>query len=236
MIKEALIALLSMISFVSLASAVDFPDIYENFSGVKEIRAKIHNDSDKFTFRLIGDNKENKINKIQVITPSGVVQTIEPEMEETPPKGSKYFILEDLDFDGYKDLKILSMWGATGNLFYKCWLYDPKEAKFIFDEALSDMGNPLPHPESKTLTTRSTGGMAGCIFIEETYIYKDGKPVVIETIDQDYDQNDEQLVRTVRKRIHGELKIVSLKKKAGRREEFSGYPSCDQIQTEPHKK
>ncbi len=64
MIKEAAIALCSMILFVSLASAMDLdPEIHEDVRGVKEIKAKIHPNSEELTFRLIGDPKENKVKK-----------------------------------------------------------------------------------------------------------------------------------------------------------------------------
>lgn len=91
----------------------------------------------------------------------------EPSREERDDFGAV-----DFNFDGYLDLRLLAMRGATGNQAYLCWIFDRKTGTFSFEPSLLDLGNPTPDPAKKTIAARSNGGMSGQVYTEGTYAWK----------------------------------------------------------------
>lgn len=84
---------------------------------------------------------------------SDPIQTLQSRMDAEPyqNKNANYFQAQDINFDGYKDIKLLIWWGATGNEGYDFWLFDPNSEKFIFNSQLSKIGNPITNEETKEL-------------------------------------------------------------------------------------
>jgi hypothetical protein len=49
----------------------------------------------------------------------------------------------DVNFDGYKDILILSCFqGAHSNSWYDCWLWDAKATSFIYSKSFAEISNP----------------------------------------------------------------------------------------------
>ena len=82
-------------------------------------------------------------------------------------KNSAYFFVfyEDVNFDGFKDLGILNTYGATGNYWYKFWVYHKKENNLIFDDYYSDIPSPIIDTVNNILQTYYRIGYC------EEYIY-----------------------------------------------------------------
>ncbi len=49
--------------------------------------------------------------------------------------------VEDLNFDGYRDVGLLWNQGGSGNLCYYFWIFNPATGRFVLNEALSEMAN-----------------------------------------------------------------------------------------------
>jgi len=77
-----------------------------------------------------------------------------------------YFVFyEDINFDGFKDLGILYSYGATGNYWYKFWLYNKEENNLIFDNYYSNIPSPIIDTVNNILQTYYRTGYC------EEYIY-----------------------------------------------------------------
>jgi hypothetical protein len=67
---------------------------------------------------------------------------------ERPYKGAAVLEAIDYDKDGWGDLRMLDWTGATGNIGYHVFRFDPRRERFVRDSVLSatDDAEPLPGP------------------------------------------------------------------------------------------
>jgi len=175
------------------------------------ITLAIHRSLPPYHVTLIHDVESGVVSRI-LITRGDEEETLQtlagfPE-PEPPPGGRDDFGAIDLNFDGYLDLRLLAMWGATGNRSYLCWLFDRKTGTFTFESSLSDLGNPKPDPVKKTISTRSSGGMAGQVYTEGTYVWEAGVLVLIHRERQEWNEARKAFDRFTEERVKGELVVV----------------------------
>lgn len=118
---------------------------------------------------LLRDNKR----KILRMTEEEEKCTI-PSITERPR-----LIAEDLNFDGYLDLALLCAVGATGNMDYSVWLWDPKAEILRYS---SDITQILEHVKSISVdsSNKTVATMSGNLRsrLEQTYAIVDGKPLL----------------------------------------------------------
>lgn len=163
----------------------------------------IHDGLPVYNFYLRGDVESNTINQIEITTGSGqklLVQKLEVEggVDEISHQDTQFFVAEDVNFDGYKDIRLTSFWGATGNTRYTYWLFDPSKNLFVENKRLSELSNPTPDVETKTITTRSVGGMAGCIYDNGIYKFNEkGELVLIREEKQDWVEASKSFLKTI---------------------------------------
>jgi hypothetical protein len=174
--------------------------ITEDLSHGATFTFKIAPDLPEFTFKVVPEpqdrdeygNPHTTVRDVQVIRgnskePLQSLEGCEWEGMEAPPRGSDWFRAEDLNFDGYDDIYVLTNWGATGNELGCVWLYDPKASRFEFSREFSELGRFTLDPATKTIATHSNGGMAGTIFQAAKYIIENNRPVPVVTVAQDFD-------------------------------------------------
>lgn len=186
-------------------------DLRSDLRGGAVCYFKINPNLPIYTFRLIG-NQYNTIDRIEIIKGSEntVNQTLEADIEEPPLSKSEFFSAEDINFDGYEDIRLMNWWGATGNTGYVYWLFDPQKSLFARNNDLSNLSNPMPHPETKTITTYGVGGMAGMIYGSRTYKFDDsGKLILIREEGQDWVENKKYFLKTISELKNGEMVIIS---------------------------
>ena len=87
------------------------------------------------------------------------------------PDSEKSISFEDLNFDGYLDLKFLwseGPWSQT----YACWLYVPEQRTFKYHEGLSDLPSIKTDPQNmQVLSWMGTGSTA----YSSKYRWQNGK-------------------------------------------------------------
>jgi hypothetical protein len=145
---------------------------------------RISPDLPLFTFHFVG-TPDNTLGELEVTEePSTtIVQTIEqftdwgmiPSVSELE---KSLLTPVDANFDGYKDLQILSNCGATGNCSYDFFLYDPVTNLFVHNEFLSNnLCSPEFDAKKRRITTHSNGSVSD--WENDTYQYDDGtyKPI-----------------------------------------------------------
>src|ERR1043166_3321381 len=104
-------------------------------------------------------------------------QTFTEEVDDEKRPG---FLTEDVNFDGYEDFAVIGNRGATGNVSYFYWVFDPKTG--VFKDAPEEFDNiTFVDTEQKLLISSSKGGN-----IEMSTVYyrvQDGRPVLIRSVE-----------------------------------------------------
>jgi hypothetical protein len=85
---------------------------------------------------------------------------------------------DDINFDGYKDLAIISDTPADNGYGYSYYFYSPLTNKFLPEKNLAGLSSPTFDAKSKTISTYNSGGCAGADFEENIYSFADGKYVL----------------------------------------------------------
>lgn len=145
------------------------------------------------------------INRIDVV-PVGATtatQVLIVDSGESPMSDTdrSYVSVEDLNFDGYNDLKVLRSQGATGNTTYTVWMFDPKTSQFILNKQLSNLMNPTPNPKTETLTSFSNSSAAD--WGHQTYVWKNGQLMLIHEVIQNFEHVSETVSCTINEYING---------------------------------
>ena len=95
--------------------------------------------------------------------------------------------LEDVNFDGYEDLILLSGQGAMGrNNIFTVYLFDSLQNKFQYCEALSDICNIEVNSEDKTIDEFIFNG-GDPNYTVTTYEVVNDSPVIKKILNQHFD-------------------------------------------------
>jgi hypothetical protein len=107
----------------------------------------------------------------------------------------------DVNFDGYKDVIILNMFGgAHGNTWYDCWLWDTKASSFAESKSFAEICNPALDAERKCIY--STGGSGAAFWGGSIYKVINGEFVITNDLYTDWDGLKEWVL------INGKVEIV----------------------------
>lgn len=156
---------------------------------------RINSNLPLFAFHFAG-NEDNTFGNIQITEGTGgkVIQTIENTTDPgliMPAKAKDVLTAVDANFDGYKDLQLLSGCGATGNCSYDFYLYDPKANRFVHNDFLTSLTTPSFDQGKKQVTTHSNSSASD--WSTETYQYHDGQYTLIYRQESSWDR-DRQVV------------------------------------------
>jgi hypothetical protein len=159
----------------------------------------------KFTFRIIPDvqgndqfgNAQSIVRDIEVFSGDSEVPVqhltgCDWAGMEPPPRGEDWFRAMDFNFDGYRDIYVLTDWGATGNNQGCIWLYNPATKLFYYSPEFSELGTFTVDPANKTIISWSNGGMAGGVHSAQKYKIVNDRPVQVYSEKQDWDRDKKQ--------------------------------------------
>ena len=131
-----------------------------------------------------------------------------------PGTGSD-IIIEDMDFDGIKDFRIIAMLPPGPNIPYICFLWDKKSGKFIHAEFLDDITSPVFDSKKKTITSENRE--SADTYTKDVYKYSSGKLLLIETVNTKYKQIKDSNgklttyeIKTTKKLIDGKMKVIKV--------------------------
>ena len=200
-------------------SESDREPITEDLSPGARFTVQIAPHLPEFTFKIIPEvrkpdpegNSQSTIHDVQVFRgrssePLQSLADCEWLGMEAPYRGSDWFRVEDMNFDGYPDIFVLTSWGATGNEGGCVWLFNPNKGRFEFSKEFSELGTYTVDPATKTITTRGHAGVGAIIAAK--YIVENNRPVSIITVNQDFDPDKEQFHCLVRQRRKSDLVIT----------------------------
>jgi hypothetical protein len=191
---------------------------------VYETRRRLSPDAGEFVFAL--DTYELEAFYTKTITVKGAggktVQKIETADFNDGEDASTYnddpderILFEDLNFDGWDDMRIVRYIGAGANIPYIVWLWDTGKKQFVYDEALSELVNIQADKDAKTI--KSGGRYSAAEYGENDYKYIDGKLTLFKSVVCTYlDGEDEGMVEEVTSELkNGEMAETGrVKKKA----------------------
>ncbi|MGD1007826.1 MAG: hypothetical protein ABR980_11415 [Ignavibacteriaceae bacterium] len=116
----------------------------------------------------------------------------------------------DVNFDGYKDLVLVSGIGAMGkNWCFDVYLFSVKDKKFHKSTKFSGFTNIELDPKKKIIKEHIDEGCASDCFTENTYKVINNKPIIINSLIQDFDFKKKKLIAYFEKYKKG---IVVFKK------------------------
>ncbi len=119
----------------------------------------------------------------------------------------------DMNFDGYQDLRLYCRMGLheAEHLF---WLYDLRSNKLIFSPALSELGEPTPRPDTKTIITDVHNGCAGLCRYISTYKWVGNKLTLLDARSINLEETDEAALFVAIKEGNSETAKQLIKKGA----------------------
>jgi len=126
--------------------------IREMSKKVWHFNAQIHPDLLPFDFELAGVADQDTahvhditvLNAEQHIVQTLIIEDVSDMLTETETlwlDRGEGFKIEDINFDGYKDIRLMELLPAGANVPYLYWLYHPKQQHFIFSKAFSQLAH-----------------------------------------------------------------------------------------------
>lgn len=130
------------------------------------------------------------------------LQRLELDNDERARKGTDLVFGEDLNGDGWTDLRMRTFSG-TGGVWYDVYLYAPARRAFVRDTVLSRNSNVhrLPGEPCVGVSQRM-----GSLWSGAAYCWKDGRWILARTVDREPDANN-RLIRT-RRELRGDSLLV----------------------------
>lgn len=118
------------------------------------------------------------------------------------------FASRDANFDGYADVELLAGMGATGNTWYNFWLFEPTSGQFVWNEDLNILISPQFKSQSRQITSFAKAGCAGLCWDESSYMFENGKLVMVRQVTQG-SNSDGTFTKVTKERRNGALEVVS---------------------------
>lgn len=179
--NKALLVLVFVMSFSLVSGAQEL---------FTEVQAQLTPESDRFTFRILGDKESFTFSAygIHVIAPNGKEQMLD-QFDSVLPLGSELdvFLVEDLNFDGFADLRIVKYLPGGANVPYLFWLYNPNARAFEKAPHLEELLSPEVDSARGELISRQRISAAE---YQTNYYSLDGKKLVLLRRDERVYQAD----------------------------------------------
>lgn len=174
-----------------------------------EINEKINPALSEFTFSIYGKKKDDlySVNKIIIKNSTNeMIQQLDFDFTETPDGEKLGIEIEDMNFDGYKDIRIQQALPAAPNIPYYYWLWDKKAAKYVRSTELEEITSPEFDSASKTIKSSSRDN--AFTYYERIYKYIDGIPTLTREIKKVADSSKNVWNITIRELNGKEMKVV----------------------------
>ncbi|MCL2545412.1 MAG: hypothetical protein FWE77_05775 [Clostridia bacterium] len=119
-------------------------------------------------------------------------------------------VLEDMNFDGFMDMRVMQFVSAGANIPYHCWLWDPAAQRFEYSEALSAIPSPLFDPDRRQVLGFGTGGPAEYIYT--AYEFRGAELVLVGRVTTGYDYEGGTSIVTTEELIDGQMVVTGVTK------------------------
>ena len=136
------------------------------------------------------------------------LQRLEVENDERAREGTEFVVGEDLDGDGWTDLRVRTFSGQGGVMF-DVFLYAPAQRAFVRDTVLSGAGNVRRLAGQPCAATSWKMGQGH--WSSGTYCRKDGRWILTQTVEQEPDQGPHRRWFRTHRGLRGDsLRIIRI--------------------------
>lgn len=124
-----------------------------------EVQAALTADAPPHTFQVYGDREAGSFTAygVHIVAPDGSTQLLDG-FESVLPANSEAdaLVVEDLNFDGQADLRLMEYLPGGSSIPFHYWLYDPETGAFASAEAYRVVKSPEVDPGRGWLISRQT--------------------------------------------------------------------------------
>lgn len=161
-----------------------------------------------FDFELVGEVSEDKMKTVTSInilkkTDKGLFQTLTDF--QAIVQENEQVIVEDLNFDGYADIRLLQYLPEDANIPFFYWLYNPTTKKYERNEALEIVRSPSIDDSNELILSQWVDGDN----IQGTDYYQySGKKLILTKQEVKENTDEKSFVLTVKQPVGDSLKVV----------------------------
>ena len=185
-------------------------------AGTHQVTGKLREDTSPFVFTLeyTADGDVFYLIHTIVVTHEGTggeLQriSIDPPAQTFADKDYGFgFVLEDMNFDGYLDMRLMQYVSTGFNIPYHCWLWDFVGNRFVYNEALSAVSSPIFDQEEKQVLGFSTGGAAE--YIDSVYEFRGAELILVSRVTTGYDYEGGTVIVTTEELIEGQMIVTQV--------------------------
>lgn len=187
-------------------------DIKEMTTNQMVIRKnRINQSLPEFIFKVYYQKKDTSysVYRIEIYSNVGKKEKIQDILlSDTRTLDEQEFgtIIEDINFDGYKDIRVQCGTPPGPNIPYYYWLWDENSSRYVPNKELEEIVSPEINYKNETITSFNRGSASDSR--ERVYKYIDGKLRLIKETERLADIDKMVLHFTIKELIGNHLKIV----------------------------
>jgi len=175
------------------------------------LRDKIHPSLPEYTFKVYGQKKDTiySASKIEIYKDAKKNEKLQELVfsDTSTPDGTQLgIVIEDMNFDGYKDIRIQQFLPATGNVPYYYWLWDKEESKYIKNTELEKITSPVIDAKGKSIKSNFKENAA--TYYDYEYKYISSKLTLIRETERIADLEKKVWHVTIKELIENEMKVI----------------------------
>lgn len=177
-----------------------------------ELQASLTKNGPLYTFRVLGDKETGAFSAygIHVIAPNGEEQMLD-QFDSILPEGSEpdALYVEDINFDGYSDLRIMKYLPGGANVPYNFWLYNPQLNKFEEAKAFEVVLSPQVDSSAGLLISRQRVNAAE--YLTEYYRPEGKDPVLVRREERKFSPDGSSVLKVFEVKPDGGLELLETK-------------------------
>lgn len=174
-----------------------------------ETRAQVHPEEPGRTFRILGDKERSAFNAygIHIVSDDGKEQVLD-QFEALLPEGSESDVLyvEDINFDGFADIRLVKYLTGGANVPYLYWLFDPVGKEFVSAPQFEVIVSPEIDHENKLLVSRQRASAAE--YRVEYYDPLSTSPILVRREERTFQPDGSSVLKVYTGQGAGNLKLV----------------------------
>jgi hypothetical protein len=124
-----------------------------NYSKHVRCHFKIHEELPEYIFQIIGEVGKNQIERVDILHDKETKPILTFSGFDTYPLEERFFEGQDINFDGYLDIRTVAWYGTAGFTGYQYWIFNPESQLFEMNQQLTTFANPEPDPVTQTILT-----------------------------------------------------------------------------------
>lgn len=170
---------------------------------------KIHPSLPEYTFKVYGQKKDKmySASKIEIYNEvEKKVQELTFSATSTPDSTQLGIVIEDMNFDGYKDIRIQQFLPAAANVPYYYWLWDKETSKYVKNTDLEKITSPLFDAENKLI--KSNVKENADTYYDYEYKYIGNKITLIRETERIADPEKNIWHVTIKELVENEMKVI----------------------------